>query len=306
MDTGAPALVFRYTAGITVTPGTAPATATAATLYVQGAGYATLAFTATTGTTPDDSGAHVYLVPGRYDPTDTGAGAKTVPESAECTGVLVLSDSELLCTVDLGQGLTGGVWTLAAPRTVADAATQSGGTAVTVDTTSSDAGFGPADVNLAVTGPGIQAGTVIASVSDPEDAVLSAPATADGTGVALAIGPRAVTDAQITSGGTTLTSASAGFTDEDAGRLVTGTGIRAGTSIVSVTDPSTVQLSRPATLSRTGTATVGVSAPVPDGPYSVTVVSDGGVDVQPGGSHADAGYWQTVVSSGSAFTVADY
>jgi hypothetical protein len=302
LDSGGPALVFRYTNGIVTTPNTAQPTTAGSTVDIVGTGFATLSFTATTGQTPDDPGAHVYLAPGTYDPADTGSGTKTAAEKAECTGVLVLSDTELLCTLDLAHRLTSGAWTVATARTVTDAVTVNGSTTIT----SGSANFGPADVNLIVSGSGITAGTTIASVTDDADAELSGPATVDATSVSLAIGPRTFSDARIDAGVTTLSSPSGAFTADDVGRLVTGTGIPADTTVASVTDGSTVELSRPATLTRTGTATLGIPAQVADGAYSVTVVSDGGVDVQPGGANADPHYVQSVVSSGSAFTVAAF
>ncbi|GAB7041708.1 MULTISPECIES: IPT/TIG domain-containing protein [Catenuloplanes] len=99
---------YSYTFGITVTPNTAPA-GSIITLDVLGAGFESLAPFGTTGS--NDTDAHVYLVRGgagtatAYNPTDN-AGAKTVPQIAECTNVLVISDLELLCTLDLTDTLT--------------------------------------------------------------------------------------------------------------------------------------------------------------------------------------------------------
>jgi hypothetical protein len=63
---------------------------------------------------------------------------------------------------------------------------------------------------------------------------------------------RAVVDGAITSGSTTLTSATAKFTWGDVGATVTGTGIPAFTSISSVTNLTTVVLSANATATSTG------------------------------------------------------
>jgi IPT/TIG domain len=91
------ASAYDFTNGIIVSPNTTP-TATAATdLDVQGAGFSTMDFTTTTGTTPDDAHAHVYLVKGAYDPT---AGTKPTPETGECVNVLLISDTELICTLN--------------------------------------------------------------------------------------------------------------------------------------------------------------------------------------------------------------
>jgi IPT/TIG domain len=90
---------YSYTNGIVVEPSTTP-TATAATdIDVQGVGFSGMSFTTTTGTTPDDNNAHVYLVAGSYDPTDASS-AKTKAETGECVNVLVVSDTELICTLN--------------------------------------------------------------------------------------------------------------------------------------------------------------------------------------------------------------
>jgi IPT/TIG domain len=88
---------YDFTNGIIVSPNTTP-TATAATdLDIQGAGFSTMNWTATDGSTPDDTHAHVYLVSGAYDPT---GGSKTKAETGECVNVLLISDTELICTLN--------------------------------------------------------------------------------------------------------------------------------------------------------------------------------------------------------------
>jgi len=97
------ASAYSYSNGIVISPSTTP-TATAATdIDVQGVGFSTLSFTTVDGTTPDDQNAHVYLVQGAYDPT-LHSSAKTVGEVGECINVLVISDTELICTVDTAHG----------------------------------------------------------------------------------------------------------------------------------------------------------------------------------------------------------
>jgi hypothetical protein len=91
------ASAYDFTNGIIVSPNTTP-TATASTdLDVQGAGFSTMDFSTTTGTTPDDAHAHVYIVKGAYDPT---AASKPTPETGECVNVLLISDTELICTLN--------------------------------------------------------------------------------------------------------------------------------------------------------------------------------------------------------------
>ncbi len=62
------------------------------------------------------------------------------------------------------------------------------------------------------------------------------------------------TDAITTSGSKTLTSATAAFKAEDAGRRVTGPGIPSGTTIATVTSATTVTLNNNATATTTGVA----------------------------------------------------
>jgi len=64
----------------------------------------------------------------------------------------------------------------------------------------------------------------------------------------------------MTATNTALTSASAAFTQADKGKLVTGTGIAAGTTISSVTNGTTVVLSQATTATATGvTVTIGAA-----------------------------------------------
>ena len=91
------ASAYDFTNGIIVSPNTTPSATAATDLDVQGAGFSTMDFSTTTGTTPDDAHAHVYLVKGAYDPT---AATKPTPETGECVNVLVISDTELICTLN--------------------------------------------------------------------------------------------------------------------------------------------------------------------------------------------------------------
>ena len=111
------ASAFSYTNGINVSPSTTTSTA-AVDVDIQGVGFSSLAFGVTTGAAIDSSGAHVYITDGKYD---AGAGSKTVAELGECLNVLVISDNELICTVNpavpdgLGAtltALTNGTYTL--------------------------------------------------------------------------------------------------------------------------------------------------------------------------------------------------
>ncbi len=115
--------VYDYVNGINVTPQTST-NLVATDLDITGVGFSGMDFSTTTGTTSDNTKAHVYLVSndtvhsemiatnlndatyydntaGAYlmadNVTDTG---KTVGETAECINVLVISDTELICTMD--------------------------------------------------------------------------------------------------------------------------------------------------------------------------------------------------------------
>jgi len=82
---------FTYTNGITVTPDTAVAGATVS-VDVRGAGFSELSF-APAGA-PASSQAHVFLVKDAYVPASNRG-------VAECVVALVVSDTELVCTLDL-------------------------------------------------------------------------------------------------------------------------------------------------------------------------------------------------------------
>jgi hypothetical protein len=94
------AAAYTYTDGIVVSPNTV-ATTKAIDVDIQGVGFTGLTFSTsapldTSGTYIDGANAHVYLTTGDY-----AAGAtKATPELGECLNVLVISDNELICTVD--------------------------------------------------------------------------------------------------------------------------------------------------------------------------------------------------------------
>jgi hypothetical protein len=95
---------YTYANGITITPNTAPsATATAVNpVYVDvaGAGFSSDIF----GSSGTNS--RVWLVDGLYNPdVSTGGPSYLNGPSAECTGVVVISDNELICSMNLATGL---------------------------------------------------------------------------------------------------------------------------------------------------------------------------------------------------------
>ncbi|MGZ4649487.1 MAG: IPT/TIG domain-containing protein [Kineosporiaceae bacterium] len=98
--------VYTYVNGITVSPNTV-ASGVAVDVDVQGTGFTNLDFSSgNDGTTPKAVKGHVFLVQGVYNPTANGGGSKTVGESTECVNVAVISDSELICTVDAAHSIT--------------------------------------------------------------------------------------------------------------------------------------------------------------------------------------------------------
>jgi hypothetical protein len=98
---------YTYKNGITVSPNTAVG-GTSVDIDVTGVGFSTLNFQTTDGTAPDDANPHVYLVQGVYDQTgfNSGTADKAKGESTECVNVAVISDTELICTVDTTHKIT--------------------------------------------------------------------------------------------------------------------------------------------------------------------------------------------------------
>jgi hypothetical protein len=99
--------IYTYVNGITVSPNTV-ASGTAVDVDVQGTGFTNLDFATASNTDGAHSTAaagHVYLVQGTYNPAVSSSN-KTVGESDECTNVAVISDSELICTVDAAHSIT--------------------------------------------------------------------------------------------------------------------------------------------------------------------------------------------------------
>lgn len=81
---------------------------------------------------------------------------------------------------------------------------------------------------------------------------LADPCTDVGTPFSIFDGARVVTDGATTNTSTTLTSLTAQFSSLDVGRKISGAGIQALTTVVSVTDPRTVVMSLAATATATG------------------------------------------------------
>jgi hypothetical protein len=312
--------LFTYTNGIVVAPNTAPNTSMAPTdVDINGVGFSALKFSPTYST--NSSNAHVYLVRGVYNAgTATAAtSVKPNPQVSECIDVLVVSDTNLICSLYLGGNLNAAP--TATTRTVSSCASTNangevqnsaqsylGPSSPTVTTCT----FTQADVGMKITAGASGAAiadntTTIISVSPQGIAQLSKAST---TAVAAATTPislssqRTINDVTMANGATTLTSAAAPFNASDAGKMITGTNIPLGTYIASVSG-NTATLSKAVTGAIAPQAVLTIFTPtaVPEGTYTMTVVSNGA----PGASTITTiPYTQSIVSSGSTFTVAPY
>jgi hypothetical protein len=106
------ASAYTYSNGISITPNTSPSTATALYVDVLGAGFTGYDF-APGATVP----AAVYLVDGKYDPDAAAATAYINGPTAKCASVVVISDNELICVLNLFTGALDPTSALAATDT---------------------------------------------------------------------------------------------------------------------------------------------------------------------------------------------
>jgi hypothetical protein len=297
---------FNYTNGIMITPDGASNDTADVDVYVVGVGFLAWNFSGA------DSDAHVYLVNGVYNaaPSAGIAAYKTNGAVAECVGVLVISDTELICKLQLTERLGADGEPIGAGRTVTD------GVTTLADTTfaSATAHFTTADIGMTLTqtagggGNEIPANTSIVSVTSPTEVELSNAATnANGSNLTVKIGgtPRLVDAIATTFGSTTVTSAAGKFLSTDVGRPITGNGVSLNppTIITAVTaNGNGATLSRTASSTGTGPLAVSPAAQVPDGVYTMTVVSNGALNA----AATDTEYTQSIGTRRSTFTVADY
>ncbi len=218
---------------------------------------ATAAFTATdVGATVTDTGVTKHIPPGDTIASVTNGTTAVLAVAATLSGTAehwTIAQATHLPPGDTIASVTNGTTAV-----LATAATLSG-TAdhLTFVDTLGVANFTSADVGATLEGTNIPLYDTIASVTNPNTAVLTTAATATGAAQTLTIvssttptTTREVTDANITSGSTTLSSASASFAASDAQLPVIGCGIPTGAYIASVTDASDVVLSAAATATR--------------------------------------------------------
>jgi hypothetical protein len=298
---------YNFQNGVSVTPNTAPSSQGIVDVSVTGSNFLTPTF-ANGGASTSVNG-HVYLVDGKYNPK-ANTGNKTLGPAAECTDVLVFTNTDLICRLQLASSLAAdGTFNTATTRSPTDFVTTTSSPTIT----SATANFTQADVGRLISDAGntnFTAGSFIKSVTNSTTAVMNINAKTTGTtGITAAIGGnRASVAATASTNGYNLTAGAGSFTSQDIGRRVTVSGgsaaASAGTVIVSVNADGTIAtLSRPvaAPADVAGAIVVGDS-PVADGAYVFTVVSNGAVDA----NTTDPNYDQSVVSSASTFTVANY
>ncbi|MEV0900312.1 IPT/TIG domain-containing protein [Actinoplanes sp. NPDC049802] len=294
---------YTFIDSISVTPTTAPNTATTVDLDVKGTGFSSLTFESSR--TPL-SGPAVYLVDGAYANGNAGGTRGNVNAVSECGEVMVVSDTELVCRVNLTQTLT------AADTYKPASVFSQPGTDITVANNSyrlvsATGGFTKGDIGKAVTnltapGTTIPAGTTVVDVLDGNTIVMSKAATAAATGGSTyTVGPVAMSATASVNSALTGT-----FTQADVGKAVTA--VAGGSASVSGTPVITSVNSLGTTATLTG-GTIGTHgdltgvtltppASVPNGVYNIVVVSDSSINA--------SSPRVSVASSGSTFTVANY
>jgi hypothetical protein len=253
-----------------------------------------------------NAGPHVYLIRGTYEGTAVPSTSAPVQRAnvnvaADCAAVLVISDNELVCTLDLTASLLA-TGAKAAASAYRSGLTLSGGTTSNIITSSTPI-FSLADAGKAISGSGLQANTTITKVIDGYSVVVDkTPSGAVSTSITIGYSATNIVVTSTAAGATTLNAASGTpFSTADIGRMVvetsSGTKIPAGTYIVGVNNAgTTVTLSQPVAAAVVGVDISSASA-VPNGAYNVQLISN----ALPGASSTDS-----VISGGSTFTVANF
>jgi hypothetical protein len=100
---------FTYSYGITISP-TAAATNTTPTIDVMGAGFSSITGwgSAATGGVAPATGAYVFLVNNAWFTNANGGSGVNAGLVTQCTAPTVISDNELICTLDLANTLSAG------------------------------------------------------------------------------------------------------------------------------------------------------------------------------------------------------
>ncbi|WP_433791309.1 IPT/TIG domain-containing protein [Actinoplanes sp. CA-252034] len=312
---------FSYTSAVVANPKTAPNTR-AIDVIVNGVGFESASWSNTVGT-----GAHIFLVKGSYSSAAVnGAAYRANPAIADCGKVLVLSDSELVCRLDLTKRLdvAGETVLRAAPKYGAtlDFKITTGSRVLTANATTFDqSDVGKAVIDTAAT-PLIPAGTVISAVYSDTEAIMSNPAAGtvsanDNTTITVAgsTDTKTVSVTTNTTGGNEMNLASISpvlTSATDAGKFIAATGIpAAGTKVYTITSGGAVAVLRntanAADVNATAIGTVNAVISsgytvVPEGAYNLQYVSNAVLNAV----HTDPSYVQSSVSSASTFTVSSF
>ncbi|GAA2895132.1 hypothetical protein Acy02nite_39660 [Actinoplanes cyaneus] len=299
------ASAFSYTSSLIAAPNTAPNNR-AVEVVVKGVGFESAGWSDTL-----TSGAHIFLVKGNYSSVDI-SGTRANPPIADCNKVLVLSDIELICKLDLttrlaanGNSLLDSVAPTALGGTPISAA---GSRLITGGSfTSADIGKAVVDTDAA---PVIPAGTVITDVmSNGTTAVLSNAATGvlTAAGVFL-VSPfnRQVSIVTTSAASGAVTAAAGTFLTTDQTKYVVGTNVTTPRTIGTVNSGTSVTLSGNASAGNGTASTTAVIAatniPVPEGAYNLQYVSN----AASGAVTSDPAYVKSQISSTSTFTVAAF
>jgi IPT/TIG domain len=308
---------YSYTAALVVEPNTAPNTRSV-NVIIKGVGFQSANFNAA-GTNQTLLGSHFYLVKGIYASNEgvAASGIRANPPVAECRNVLVLKDTEAICTLNLTRRLNAAGTAYLTPAAPGAATTIGAPAVTTIGTTvnsrvirSTSDLFTREHEGLTVyetTPTDFAAGTTIVDVISPRMAVISAPATATDTGITLALlPPTARTVTVITGNASTSLSAPAPdtFLASDDDRYIVGANITLGTTLDSITDGDSATLSA-ASGASPGTTTanlLSMNMPVPEGVYNLTFVSNGTLNA----ASTDPNYVQSQISSTSTFTVSSF
>ncbi|MFI1994352.1 IPT/TIG domain-containing protein [Actinoplanes sp. NPDC020271] len=294
---------FAYTSALVVNPRTAPNTRSL-DVVVNGVGFQGAAWGLTL-----NSGAHIFLSRGNYSNAAI-SGARANPPVADCKNVLVLSDTELVCRLDLTKrlDLTGTATLSAAPKYNVSANVTAGSRVLTAAASTFDA----SDVGKAVVDPAglaLAAGTVITNVVSGTTAIMSNPASASlASDATITIASPTYRAATITTTGTNsvaaITAPASTFTQADVGAYPVNGNITAGTTLQAVGSDTGATLSANAATAGASAASIIYSqyVPVPEGAYNLQYVSNAALNAV----QTDATYVQSQVSSSSTFTVSAY
>lgn len=299
------ASAYSYLNGIAVSPNTASTDMDSVPVAVKGVGFLSTTFS----TTPSD--AHIYLVRGAYNPANDGSNNKINGAVSECSDVLPISDNELICTLRLDQRLN------AAGAITPEIAVgrSSGAVTLTTVTTSrlvvaSASLFTADDIGKSITqtagtASAIPADATIVDVLNATNAIISIKPTVAAADAVVTIGPAAVrtnNTVDTTNGQAAFTAADNAFTSADLGRVITGTGIPTGATIIGIAaNGAGGTLSANASADGTNiTASMYEPLGVPAGAYVLTFVTNGSMGVDT----TAVTYSQSTVSGSSAFTVA--